>query len=51
VAVLETAMPAMITAALLAMGSGLAPSLAAAHVAWGIVLSLVTLPLWATLLR
>ena len=46
VGVLETAMPPMITAAALAIAHGLAPRLAAAIVGYGIVLSLVTLPLW-----
>ncbi|HRP73293.1 MAG TPA: AEC family transporter [Luteimonas sp.] len=46
VGVLETAMPPMITAAALAIAYGLAPRLAAAIVGYGIVLSLVTLPLW-----
>ena len=44
--VLESAMPTMITAAGLAMMQGLAPRLAAALVAYGIVLSLLTLPAW-----
>jgi predicted permease len=48
--VLESAMPTMITAAALAMMQGLAPRLAAALVAYGIVLSLVTLPAWVWLL-
>lgn len=51
VAVLETAMPSMITAAALAIGAGLAPELAAAWVGWGIVLSLFTVPAWAALVR
>ena len=51
VGVLESAMPTMITAAALAMMQGLAPRLAAALVAYGIVLSLVTLPAWLALLR
>ncbi|AKC86636.1 AEC family transporter [Pseudoxanthomonas suwonensis] len=48
--VLESAMPAMISAAALAMAHGLAPRLAAALVGYGIVLSLLTLPAWAWLL-
>ncbi|MDH5824562.1 AEC family transporter [Luteimonas sp. RD2P54] len=48
--VLESAMPTMITAAALAISHGLAPRLAAALVAYGILLSLATLPLWAALL-
>ena len=50
VGVLETAMPPMITAAALAITHGLAPRLAAAIVGYGIVLSLVTLPLWRLVL-
>lgn len=46
---LESAMPPMITAAALAISHRLAPALAAAMVAYGIVLSLVSLPLWAWL--
>lgn len=46
---LEAAMPPMITAAALAIAHRLAPALAAAMVAYGIVLSLVSLPLWAWL--
>ena len=51
VAVLESAMPAMITAGALAMAGRLAPELAAALVGWGIVAATVTLPLIAWLLR
>lgn len=46
-AVLEAAMPPMITAAALAISHRLAPGLAAALVGYGIVLSLLTLPAWA----
>jgi predicted permease len=49
-AVLETAMPPMITAGALAISHGLAPRLAAAFVGYGIVLSLLSLPLWHRLL-
>jgi malate permease and related proteins len=45
--VLEAAMPPMITAAALAIAHGLAPRLAAAMVGYGLLLSLVVLPLWA----
>lgn len=45
-AVYETAMPPMITAGALLSLAGLAPELAAALVGFGIVLSMVTLPLW-----
>jgi malate permease and related proteins len=47
VAVLESAMPAMISAAALAIAQGLAPRLAAALVGYGVLLSMLTLPLWA----
>lgn len=50
VVVLETAMPPMITAGVLAMAAGLAPDLAAAFVGWGIVLGLFSVPAWAALL-
>lgn len=46
-AVLEAAMPPMITAAALAIAHGLAPRLAAALVGYGLLVSLLTLPLWA----
>ena len=49
VAVLESAMPPMITAAALLTGAGLAVRLAPALVAWGVLLSAVTVPLWFTL--
>lgn len=45
--VLESAMPSMITAGALAIAHGLAPRLAAAMVGYGLLLSLLTLPLWA----
>lgn len=45
VAVLSSAMPSMITAGALAIAAGFAPALSAAMVGYGIVLSLVTLPL------
>ncbi|MEG3192874.1 AEC family transporter [Lysobacter sp. D1-1-M9] len=45
--VLEAAMPSMITAAALAIAHNLAPRLAAAMVGYGVLLSLLTLPLWA----
>jgi predicted permease len=51
VAVLETAMPAMISAGALAMSAGLAPELVAAWVGWGIVLSQITVPMWASWAR
>jgi predicted permease len=51
VVVLESAMPAMITAGALAMAAGVAPRLAAALVGWGLVLAQLTVPAWALLLR
>lgn len=45
--VFEAAMPPMITAGALAISHGLAPRLAAALVGYGLLLSLLTLPLWA----
>jgi predicted permease len=45
--VLESAMPSMVTAGALAIAHGLAPRLAAAMVGYGVLLSLLTLPLWA----
>lgn len=46
VAILESAMPPMITAAALLSGARLAPPLASALVAWGVVCSAATVPLW-----
>jgi predicted permease len=51
VAILESAMPPMITAGALATMAGLAPELAAALVGYGVVLSLVTLPLLAAFVK
>ena len=51
VAVLETAMPTMITAGALMMAQGIASELAAAFVGWGLVLSLVTVPAWSLVVR
>jgi predicted permease len=51
VVVLESAMPAMITAGALAMAAGLAAELTAALVGWGILLAQLTVPAWALLLR
>lgn len=45
--VLEAAMPSMVTAGALAIAQGMAPRLAAAMVGYGLLMSLVTLPLWA----
>lgn len=49
VIVLESGMPSMISAGALAIMAGFAPELAAAMVGYGILLSLVTLPLFAGL--
>jgi malate permease and related proteins len=49
VAVLESAMPPMLTAAALASMAGLAPELCAALAAYGIALAFLTLPAWAAL--
>ena len=46
VAVLESAMPPMITAAALLTSAGLAVRLAPAMVAWGVLLSAVSVPFW-----
>jgi len=46
VAVLESAMPPMITAAALLAGARLAPALGSALVAWGVLVSALTVPLW-----
>jgi hypothetical protein len=46
VALLEAAMPPMITAAALLSSARLAPPLASALVAWGVLLSAVTVPMW-----
>jgi predicted permease len=51
VAVLEAAMPPMITAGAMAILAGFAPELTAALVGYGILLSLLTLPAIAALLR
>jgi len=48
--VYETAMPSMITAAALLSLAGIAPALANAMVGYGIVLSMLTLPLWHAVL-
>lgn len=49
-AILETAMPPMITASALAISHRLAPGLAAALAGYGVVLALVTVPLWRLLI-
>jgi predicted permease len=51
VAVLETAMPTMITAGALMMAYGVAGELSAAFVSWGLIFSLVTVPVWSLLVR
>jgi predicted permease len=50
VAVLESAMPPMITAGALASMAGLAPELCAALVGYGVVIAFVTVPLMAALM-
>lgn len=49
-AVLESGMPSMITAGALAIAAGFAPALSAALVGYGIIVSLVTLPIITYLL-
>jgi malate permease and related proteins len=51
VAVLETAMPTMVTAGALMMAHGVASELAAAFVGWGLLLALVTVPAWSFILH
>jgi predicted permease len=51
VAVLESAMPTMVSAGALMMAYDVASELAAACVGWGLVIALGTVPLWAALLR
>jgi predicted permease len=51
VTIIQAAMPAMISAGALAIMSGLAPTLAAAIVGYGVLLCLLTLPLWFYLLQ
>lgn len=46
VAVLESAMPPMITAAALLASARLAPALGSALVAWGVLFSAATVPIW-----
>lgn len=48
--VLESAMPPMITAAALLSGARLAPPLASAMVAWGVLFSVASVPFWHWLL-
>jgi predicted permease len=50
VAILEAAMPPMLTAAALASVAGLAPELCAALAGYGIVFAFVLVPLWASML-
>jgi hypothetical protein len=51
VAIVQAAMPAMVTAGALAMSAGLAPELAAALVGWGVVAALFSVPAWAALVH
>lgn len=50
-AVLESGMPSMITAGALAIAAGFAPELSAALVGYGLIVSLVTLPIMAYVLE
>ncbi|MDX1705620.1 AEC family transporter [Pseudidiomarina sp.] len=51
VTIMEAAMPAMISAGALAIMAGLAPTLSAAIVGYGVISCFVTLPLWYWLLQ
>lgn len=51
VTIMEAAMPAMISAGALAIMAGLAPTLAAAVVGYGVLLCFLTLPLWYFILQ
>ncbi len=51
VTVMESAMPAMISAGALAIMAGLAPTLTAAVVGYGVLLCFVTLPAWYALIQ
>ncbi|MGQ4276934.1 AEC family transporter [Pseudidiomarina sp. E22-M8] len=51
VTIMEAAMPAMISAGALAIMAGLAPTLSAAVVGYGVLLCFVTLPFWYFILQ
>ncbi len=51
VTVFEAAMPTMVTAAIMAISSNLAPRLCTAAVGFGLIVSLATLPLWFALMH
>lgn len=51
VSLMEAAMPSMISAGALAIMAGLAPTLAAAIIGYGVILCFVTLPIWFWLLQ
>ncbi|WP_404409842.1 AEC family transporter [Pseudidiomarina marina] len=51
VTIMEAAMPAMISAGALAIMAGLAPTLSAAIVGYGVLLCFITLPLWYALIQ
>jgi len=51
VTIMEAAMPAMISAGALAIMAGLAPTLSAAVVGYGVLLCFISLPLWFYLLQ
>lgn len=49
VTVFEAAMPTMVTAAIMAIGTNLSPRLCTAAVGFGLIISLLTLPFWYAL--
>jgi predicted permease len=51
VAVLESAMPTMITAGALLMAYDVASELSAAFVSWGLILALLSVPVWSRLVH
>ena len=51
VTVLEASMPFMISAGAIAIGAGLKPRFVASLVGYGVLLGLVTVPIWAWLLQ
>ncbi|WP_301836325.1 AEC family transporter [Pseudidiomarina terrestris] len=51
VTIMEAAMPAMISAGALAIMAGLAPTLSAAVVGYGVLLCFITLPIWFFILQ
>lgn len=51
ISIFEAAMPSMIAAGILASNAGFHAQLISAWVAWGVLLSLITLPAWAWLIQ